>query len=474
MVIQLSPQTEPASPHIAEKLSGAPHSRETEAESSEKTKKNSLGVFARILAGLTNKGQPKAGKENIQLAETPEESDEKTVLNIKTKNKKKDLETDAGLQLHQAELSLQEKNLLSQVKHITDNVKPEDAEEINLEGLIGLMQQPKEAAEKPAAKKSEETASAEAVSEETALKETASKEVASKEGQEAARGVNPEQANFMARETKAKPQTTPAERANAGETAPAVQARKVSADENAGNVRADNVRTRDRRRNVTFDVKDFRSAESQMEGMQRSSLQTNLGMENRVDGVSKEITLELRLSAGNAGQGQENSSATTSWEVKAGNAFEDMLARELHQNFNNDIVRHASMALKEGSSGNTEASIRLLLKPESLGNVKIHLKLAENKITGIIFVESEDALRAFEREISSLEKAFQESGFEGASLEMSLAADGRGAQLWQETEASRSMLEYFAASRYDEAIEGLELQSYDFYGQGTWAINMFA
>jgi flagellar hook-length control protein FliK len=148
-----------------------------------------------------------------------------------------------------------------------------------------------------------------------------------------------------------------------------------------------------------------------------------------------------------------------------------MLARELHQNFNNDIVRHASVALRDGNEG----TIRLALKPESLGNVKIHLELAENKIIGHIVVESEEALRAFEREISSLEKAFRDSGFDAANLEMSLAHDGRGAEnQWQEAEASQFLNGDFAASRYDAAIEQGEMPlAFDIY-QGTTAINVLA
>jgi flagellar hook-length control protein FliK len=72
------------------------------------------------------------------------------------------------------------------------------------------------------------------------------------------------------------------------------------------------------------------------------------------------------------------------------------------------------MVLKEGGEG----LIRLSLKPESLGNVKIRLELSENKIAGHIIVENNDALRAFERELPVLEAAFKDSGFEGASLEL--------------------------------------------------------
>jgi flagellar hook-length control protein FliK len=113
------------------------------------------------------------------------------------------------------------------------------------------------------------------------------------------------------------------------------------------------------------------------------------------------------------------------------------------------------VVLKDGGEG----TIRLSLKPESLGNVKIRLEMADNKITGHIIVESDEALRAFEREVSSLEQAFKESGFEGADLEMSLASgNGSGAeQQRNDGEASPFFSERFAAERaasqYDVSIE---------------------
>ncbi|MDR3174389.1 MAG: hypothetical protein LBU19_09080, partial [Treponema sp.] len=58
-----------------------------------------------------------------------------------------------------------------------------------------------------------------------------------------------------------------------------------------------------------------------------------------------------------------------------GGGFEDILARELRQTVNNDIVRNAQVILRDGGEG----LIRLSLKPESLGNVKIRLELTDNK-----------------------------------------------------------------------------------------------
>jgi flagellar hook-length control protein FliK len=162
-----------------------------------------------------------------------------------------------------------------------------------------------------------------------------------------------------------------------------------------------------------------------------------------------EIIVELRSVSG----GESSAQAETSWETRSSQAFEDILARELHQNLNGDIVRQASVVLKDGGEG----TIKLSLRPESLGNVKIHLEMADNKITGHIIVESEEALRAFEKEAASLEQAFRDSGFDGANLDMSLAQDGRGAgDQWRGEEASPFLSGWVAASQYDAALEKAE------------------
>jgi flagellar hook-length control protein FliK len=132
-----------------------------------------------------------------------------------------------------------------------------------------------------------------------------------------------------------------------------------------------------------------------------------------------------------------------------------MLARELHENLNTDIVRHASIILRDGGEG----IIRLNLKPEALGNVKIRLEMTENKIAGQIIVESDEALKAFEQEIRALEQAFRDSGFDGASIEMAVSRDGgeNGAgRQWQEGEASPFFSERLAATNYDNASDILE------------------
>jgi len=228
--------------------------------------------------------------------------------------------------------------------------------------------------------------------------------------------------------------------------------------------RLEETRGRDRRgARLSVEVNDLRGLRSaQTEAGQR----VNVGHERgaATEAGTREITLELRLPE----QGHKSPALETNWATKSAHAFEDLLARELHQNFNNDIVRHASMILRDDNRG----TIRLALKPDSLGNVKIRLEMAENKISGHIIVESEEALRAFEREIHFLEQAFKESGFADASLNMSLANDGSGAEQFQQWAQTRSLLtESDAASRYDAREQTESPLTFE---RGQTIINMLA
>jgi len=229
--------------------------------------------------------------------------------------------------------------------------------------------------------------------------------------------------------------------------------------------RLDEMRSRSRRDKVTFEVRDLRT-ETNINNTQTRSFTVVETAASRVNGAAgaQEVTLELRLPDYN-NSGASQNTAQTSWETGSSKALENMLARELHQSFNGDIVRHASMALRDGGEG----TIKIALRPESLGNVKIRLEMTENKITGRIVVESEEALQAFRKELSALEQAFRDSGFADASLNLSLTADGAGTQEREE----RSYAPQMAASRYDVPVEHEALSVDVFFGR-SGSINMLA
>ena len=193
------------------------------------------------------------------------------------------------------------------------------------------------------------------------------------------------------------------------------------------------------KKRVSVDVHDLRT---QTGGEAGTIAERGLkGAEEIRSSPVKEITVELR-------QFEERSEkpAAEGQKTPAGESFEQLLARELRGDLSADIVRQASIVLRDGGEG----TIRLSLKPETLGKVKIHLEMAENRISGHIFVESEEALRAFKQEIQSLEQSFRDSGFEAS---LNAALDYRnGEQHRNEIDVEPYYSEQYAAS-YENSSE---------------------
>ena len=478
MVIQMTPHIE--QPASSGEIPGAQESLKLKPD------KKGIGVFAKILAGLSDRSQlKKTGNgdiahnaeisETVPLAENAELMDGAVSGKVKGKKiaqtgkiaaaeknelKKSQKSNESELAASVTELSELEKNVLLAINRLTVQ-----HEELGAEAQGNIAE--KQKATVVQSETDTLTASLHSTSLNTEV-ETLTQPLTA-----GLFALNAEDSKMNPGSINEKTQNriNPAEinaktRANTGDKAVENQQaalNRVQSGEKEGKSKLEEARSR--KKGVNVDVHDFRN--SQTGNMGKDGVPVRVSAETRIsgEGSAKELNLELHLPNDKPG----SSAATQSWEAKAGQAFEDILARELHQNFNNDIVRHASVILRD----NSEGTIRLALKPESLGNVKIRLEMAENRITGKIIVESEEALRAFEREISSLEKAFCDSGFEGANLEMSLAADGRGAdQTWQDTEASRFLPGLIAASRYDAAVERIEMPlPYDMYQQAR-AVNV--
>jgi flagellar hook-length control protein FliK len=205
-------------------------------------------------------------------------------------------------------------------------------------------------------------------------------------------------------------------------------------------------RGRKSRERSNLEVRDLRTGEGQKGALAPAENAVSLkeAVESNLQPLSKaeiEIPVELDLHRGSAEVKASDSAA--------GRTFEDALAAQLRGNLSSDIVRDAAIIVRNGGEG----TIRLSLRPASLGDVKIRLELTENKISGHIIVESGEALRAFERELPVLEKAFRDSGFSETNLEMFLASEnsrGGGAFDGREDRQERDFLiQSIAASRYE-------------------------
>ncbi len=138
----------------------------------------------------------------------------------------------------------------------------------------------------------------------------------------------------------------------------------------------------------------------------------------------REIVKELWLDPAGADRSPTAGETKPKGQAAPSSDFARILAERLHDCWNGDIVTSAHLVLKDGDSG----VIRLRLRPDSLGSVKIELNLSEKSISGKIVVESDEAKTAFERNMNQLADAFKREGFESAKLEVSVGSgSGRGA-----------------------------------------------
>lgn len=130
-------------------------------------------------------------------------------------------------------------------------------------------------------------------------------------------------------------------------------------------------------------------------------------------------------------------------------AFTESLAARLRDGAG-DIVSSAKIVLKDANSG----VIRLRLEPESLGGVKIELKMSEKEISGKIIVESDMAGEAFRTSLDALRDAFAEAGLNTGSLEVEVRNGmGRGPDSgMDQDEAKRHIYWSQSLEKLDSAV----------------------
>lgn len=102
-----------------------------------------------------------------------------------------------------------------------------------------------------------------------------------------------------------------------------------------------------------------------------------------------------------------------------GSSFQSMLANQISENAG-EIVKAGSIVLKDNDVG----SIKLVLHPKALGDVKIDLQLNDKIVSGKIIVQTHEAYNAFKESAENLRQSFNESGFETAGFELSMNNQG--------------------------------------------------
>lgn len=195
-------------------------------------------------------------------------------------------------------------------------------------------------------------------------------------------------------------------------------------------------------------VSDYRTIK-ETNGLSEKKSAKNEKLLQTVEIKDSQVVMELNSHA------QQNILSLDSQSASAmGSDFQSMLSNQIQQNAG-DIVKAGQIILKD----NNEGSIKLILHPESLGNVKIDLQISDKNITGRIVVASQEAFNAFRDSTDSLKQAFINSGFESAGLELAFA--GQNAESEQFSQKREDPSVYFAANRdygifSDSATENYE------------------
>ena len=84
-----------------------------------------------------------------------------------------------------------------------------------------------------------------------------------------------------------------------------------------------------------------------------------------------------------------------------------------------ELLRASTMVLRDGGG-----EIRLVLKPESLGSVRIRMNVVDNAIDGKIIVDNSAVKQIFDGNIDALKRALTAEGFQMGSLQVSVGGQG--------------------------------------------------
>ena len=97
------------------------------------------------------------------------------------------------------------------------------------------------------------------------------------------------------------------------------------------------------------------------------------------------------------------------------------LIRELKDQGGAEILREAKILVKDGQSG----EIKLVLRPQELGTVKINLILENKHIVGRIFVENNIVKEALQTAFGDLKEVFAQQGMELGALDVFVSQESR-------------------------------------------------
>ena len=184
-----------------------------------------------------------------------------------------------------------------------------------------------------------------------------------------------------------------------------------------------------------------------------------------------------------------NNSATVTMELNEQAASQNMLAldsqtaasngSDFQAMVSNQLVANAPEFVKAGSvilQDNNKGTINLVLHPDDLGNVKIHLSMDGKTLSAHITVNTKEALEVFKENAQTLREAFAKNGFDTANFDVSY--NGNSNSQNQTFEEMYNGNEYWARTAYNESLggenDGYIPDSYEFAENSEYSINIVA
>ena len=156
-----------------------------------------------------------------------------------------------------------------------------------------------------------------------------------------------------------------------------------------------------------------------------------------------------------------------------GSDFQAMVNNQIQANIP-DFVRTGTILLKDNDKG----TINLVLHPDDLGNVKIHLSMDGKTISAHITVNTKEALEVFKDNAQTLREAFAKNGYETASFDVSYNGNSNGHSANQEYEGRYDGMEYLARNAYKDFAgvqdDGYIQDGWEMMENSEYSINIVA
>ncbi|CEM63340.1 flagellar hook-length control protein FliK [Treponema phagedenis] len=232
---------------------------------------------------------------------------------------------------------------------------------------------------------------------------------------------------------------------------------KLQKEEETAAVQKQSARTK----KLVFDVQDLRTGEAEQGTIHEAGSEVRVSTETAPD-----ATLEFRADSTVEGAAQNKQGVADAKPAQPQNVQSAFLQQI--QSASTDIVQSGKIILRDNNQG----LIRINLKPEHLGTVKINLELSgDKKLTGRISVASKEAYEAFKESLHDLTVAFEQGGFETAGFDLQWFGESN-AKAFSDENMFHSLSAYESNSGLKSGNEFTEKQIYS-YGQAE-AVNILA